>query len=172
MAGLGHLAKRFFGSLLPLGPRRADAAWALEHLTPGEQALWARMSKVDRRHAAGVARRASATLADQATREVVADALLHDVGKVESRLGTFARVAATVVAAAAGRERAEAWAGGRGVQRRIAVYLRHPELGAELLRGAGSDPVTVAWAAEHHLPEVRWTLPRNVATALKAADDD
>ncbi|MCU1379593.1 MAG: hypothetical protein JWN29_2576, partial [Acidimicrobiales bacterium] len=44
--------------------------------------------------------------------------------------------------------------------------------GAELLAEAGSDPLTVAWAAEHHMPSSRWTVPGQVATALAGADDD
>jgi hypothetical protein len=54
----------------------------------------------------------------------------------------------------------------------VGLYLRHPELGAEMLELAGSDPLTVTWAREHHLPRDRWTLPAPVADALKAADDD
>jgi hypothetical protein len=172
VASLGHLASRFFGSLLPVGPRPPDAVWAVGHLNEGERAIWARMSRADRRHAAGVARRGSAALGDRATTEVVAAALLHDCGKVVSGLGTPARVVATVAAAAWGREQAEVWADGRGVQRRIGLYLRHPQLGADLLEAAGSHPLTVAWAGEHHLPEVRWTVPEEVGRALKAADDD
>ena len=172
MASLGHLASRFFGSLLPIGPRPPDADWALGHLNGGERAIWARMSRADRRHAAGVARRVSVALGDLATTEVVAAALLHDCGKVVSGLGTPARVVATVAAAVRGREKAEAWAEGRGVPRRVGLYLRHPQLGADLLTAAGSHPLTAMWAGEHHRPEAVWTVPLEVGRALKAADDD
>jgi hypothetical protein len=158
-----HLTRRFFGSLRRGGPGAADEAWARAQLLPGEQALWARMSGADRRHAAGVARKVVADLGPDATRPVVAAALLHDSGKVVSGLATFARVGATVVGAVAGRDRP----GGR-----VGLYLRHPQLGAELLAEAGSDPLTVAWAAEHHLPPTRWTLPGPLAAALAGADDD
>ena len=47
-----------------------------------------------------------------------------------------------------------------------------PELGADLLGMAGSAPLTVAWAAEHHLPADQWTVPVHIGEALKAADDD
>lgn len=114
------------------------------------------MSDADRRHAVGVA----VQLADQ-PRAVLAAALLHDVGKIESRLGTFARVGATVLGMAS-----RDWGG------RVGAYLRHDELGAALLEGAGSDPLTVAWAREHHLPEERWTVPLDVGRALQAADGD
>ena len=172
MASLGHLASRFFGSLLPIGPRPPDAEWAVGHLNEGERAIWARMSRADRRHAAGVARRASGALGGRATTEVVAAALLHDCGKVVAGLGTPARVVATVAAGVWSREKAETWSGSRGVRRRIGLYLRHPQIGADLLEAAGSHPLTAAWAAEHHRPEARWTVPLETGRALKAADDD
>jgi len=131
-----------------------DEAWVRTILVPGEVALWERMPSADRRHAVGVARSVPAELAPAA--------LLHDVGKVVSGFGTFGRVGATLLGFA-GRDR---WRG------RVGDYLRHPDLGAELLAGAGSDPLTVAWAREHHLPRQRWTVPVEAGDLLKAADDD
>src|SRR5205823_71921 len=135
---------------------------AARHLLAGERELWASLSGADRRHAVGVARATVAALGPAAGREIVAAALLHDVGKVESGLGTFARVAATLVAKVAGRDRM----GGR-----VGAYLHHDVIGASLLGDAGSDALTVTWAAEHHLPPSRWTLDPVVAHALEAADD-
>jgi hypothetical protein len=126
-------------------------------LSAGERALWERMSGADRRHAVGVARAVPPELA--------AAALLHDVGKVNAGLGTFARVAATLVGLVA-RERVVQ---GKG---RVARYLRHDAIGADLLAAAGAAPLTVAWAREHHLPSDRWTVPPDAGAALKAADDD
>jgi putative nucleotidyltransferase with HDIG domain len=119
------------------------------------------MSGPDRRHAVGVARALGAI--DEPW--VVAAALLHDVGKVDSQLSTFARVPATLAGMAA-RDRVASGGG------RVARYLRHDVIGAELLDAAGSHPLTVAWAREHHLPPERWTVPRPIGDALKAADDD
>ena len=98
-------------------------------------------------------------------RAVLAAALLHDIGKVDSGMGTPARVVATIVAMVGG-QRARSGAG------RIGRYLRHPVIGSDLLLGAGSEPVTVAWAAEHHLSERQWTVDPVIARALHAADDD
>lgn len=114
------------------------------------------MSNADRRHAVGVARQ----VGDQ-PRAVLAAALLHDVGKVESGLGTFTRVGATVLGMGSRQ-----WGG------RLGAYLRHDELGAALLERVASDPLTIAWAREHHLPEARWTVPLDIGRALMAADDD
>jgi putative nucleotidyltransferase with HDIG domain len=160
---LAHLARRFVGSLRPGGPSPDDAAWVGDQLLPGELALWQAMPGPDRRHSAGVARRVESALGDEATRPVLAAALLHDVGKTTSGLRTPGRVVATVVGATVGRDRAPG---------RIGRYLHHDEDGAELLEQAGSDPLTVAWAREHHLSESGWSVPRDIGEALRAADDD
>jgi hypothetical protein len=163
MSGWGHLARRFFGSFARGGPSPADAAWVSSWLNDGEIALWSRLSDADRRHAVGVARRTLEMLGATTERAVVAAALLHDVGKVESGFGPFRRAAATLIGKALGRTRT------RG---RTGAYLRHDELGAALLRDAGSAPLAVAWAAEHHRPPEQWSVPPAIGRALKDADDD
>ncbi len=161
-----HLARRFVGSLSRRPPAPADEAWVRARLLPGERELWARLGPADRRHAIGVARRVVDGLGPAAERPVVAAALLHDVGKLDAGLGTFGRVGATLWALVRGRAGAAAGEG------RVGRYLRHDVIGAELLKAAGSDPLTVAWAAQHHLPPARWTVPVAVGATLKAADDD
>lgn len=167
-----HLVKRFFGSVPPIGPSKDDRAWAREQLLPEEQEIWNRMSKQDRRHAAGVARRVERALGSEATRPILAAALLHDCGKVVSGLGTYGRVIATLSVKMAGRDMAVAWSETRGFTRRVGLYVEHPRLGADLLGIAGSAPLTVAWAAEHHLPPEDWTVPAEIGQVLKDADDD
>ncbi len=172
MSGAGHLVKRFFGSLVPFGEPKADRAWIQESLLPEEQEIWRRMSRADRRHAAGVARRVERALGHEATRPVIAAALLHDCGKSVAHLSTVGRVIATLSAKIAGHDMAPAWSETRGFTRRVGLYLEHPRLGADLLGMAGSAPLTVAWAAEHHLPPEDWTVPATIGRALKDADDD
>jgi hypothetical protein len=167
-----HLVRRFFGSLRPGGASRTDEAWVSEILQPGELELWRRMSNPDRRHAAGVARRVERALVAEATPPVLAAALLHDVGKVAAGLGTYGRVIATLAGMAAGTSMAASWERRRGFTRKVGLYLRHAELGADMLTMAGSDPLTITWAREHHGPAERWSVPERIATALKAADDD
>jgi HD domain len=154
-----HLAKRFFGSLSRAEPLLEDSAWAEAHLLAGEVVLWRRMSAADRRHAVGVASETGRLLQREATRPVLAAALLHDMGKIDSDLGTCARALATIVNVRSGDSR-------------FARYRRHDQIGAQLLADAGSDPLTVAWAREHHLDPSRWTVSRKIADALKQADDD
>jgi hypothetical protein len=194
-----HLATRFFGALSPAGPVQVDDDWARGQLLPGERDLWLRMSGPDRRHAVGVARDTASLLGEETPRrDITAAALLHDVGKVESSFGTFSRVGITLAAMASGRRRLVDWAGegGRGergeqgerderghpdqpgpdrppgLRARVSLYLTHDRVGADLLRAAGSDELTVAWAREHHQPADTWTVDRRVAQALKDADGD
>jgi len=169
---LWHLVRRFVGSLWPWGPSRADEAWAATCLVPGEVGLWRRMSAADRRHAVGVARRTERELGPRATRPVLAAALLHDVGKVSAGFGPVRRSVATVAAMAWGHEAAVRWRERPGLVGRAGRYLCHDEIGSGMLDLAGSDGLTVAWAREHHLPADRWTVPADIATALKLADDD
>ena len=174
-----HLAGRFLGSLSPAGPAPGDDAWAIEHLLPGEQELWARMSGPDRRHAVGVARQAIRILDDgraPAGREVVAAALLHDVGKVESDLGTLARAGVTAAGLVVGRTRLVAPSENGGhlgsLRSRARLYLTHDRIGGALIREVGGHPLTASWAEEHHRHPDAWTLDRRVALALKTADGD
>jgi hypothetical protein len=167
-----HLARRFFGSLRPGGPSTADDAWACSNLLPSEIELWRRMPNADRRHAVGVAQEVERALGDEATRPVLAAALLHDVGKIESGLGVYGRVVATLCGLVAGREAAKDWTRRRGFTRRVGLYLMHPDLGGDLLGMAGSDPLTETWARQHHRSPDSWTIDRHVGATLKAADDD
>ncbi len=114
-------------------------------MSTAEAHLWARMAVADRRHSVEVARRFNERRPD-ATRAEMAGALLHDVGKLQSGLGTLGRVAATVVGPRTTRFR---------------EYHDHEAIGAALAGAAGADPATVA-LIEDHGP---------AAPDLRAADD-
>ena len=172
MAGSWHLIMRFIGSLRPGGPSGDDVAWVRSVLSESEFRLWERMYGPDRRHSVAIGRQVADRLGEQASTPVLAAALLHDVGKVDADLGTWGRVIATLSALVAGRDTAEVWARRTGFTRRIGLYLLHPRLGGDMLEMAGSDPLTVAWAREHHLPESEWTVERSIAQVLHEVDDD
>lgn len=140
-----HLGRRFVTSLSPFPPDSTDTAWVAGWLRATELELWSTLSNADRRHSIEVARRFARRRPD-ATAPEMAGALLHDVGKVEADLGTFARVAATIV-------------GPHG--RRFRLYHDHEAIGARLAEAAGADPVTVG-LIEGHGP---------AASDLHAADD-
>jgi hypothetical protein len=122
-----HLAARFFTSLSSKPPPTGEDEWAESQLLAGEVELWRQMSNQDRRHSAKVGRRFIAAR-PEATRAEAAGALLHDVGKIECGLGTWARVLASII-------------GGR--TERMRIYHDHERIGSELAERAGSDPATV-----------------------------
>ena len=145
MTGVRHLARRWAGSLSTKEPRADDLAWARSFLADGEWDAWQAMTVQDRRHSLVVARR-FVSLRPGASTSEVAGALLHDVGKQQSHLGTFGRVVATLV-------------GRRG--ERFRAYHDHEALGAAMLAVLGSDPATV-----------ELVLGRGpAADALRRADD-
>ncbi|MFA5882318.1 MAG: hypothetical protein WDA60_00525 [Acidimicrobiia bacterium] len=172
-----HLAHRFFGALSPARPRTEDVAWVASALNDHELTVWNRMPRHDRRHSIAVARRVEATLAGTAYAgdpRWLEAALLHDVGKLDSGLGVFGRVAATLAGAAAGHGMADAWSEKRGITRRFGLYLRHPELGASRIRICEGSREAAMWAEAHQDPDRydRTGIPPVVVDALAAADDD
>ncbi|MEK9527178.1 MAG: hypothetical protein VWZ83_12310, partial [Acidimicrobiaceae bacterium] len=89
MGGTWHLTRRFIGSLRPGGPPESDRAWVEDVLSEAEYALWARQYGPDRRHTVQVANEVERRLGGDATRPVLAAALLHDIGKIDAGLGTW-----------------------------------------------------------------------------------
>ena len=177
MARQTHLARRFFGALWPGRPDPTDTAWVATVLTEQELTVWQRMPNHDRRHSIQVARDVEAQLANT---KYASDprwaeaALLHDVGKLDSGLGVFGRVLATLAGAAAGHDMADPWSEKRGITRKFGLYLRHPELGASRIRMCDGSREAALWAEAHQDPD-RWPstgLPDVVIEALATADDD
>ena len=172
-----HLTRRFVGTLSPRAPRVDDLEW-VDGLLGADLAMqWRRMPHHDQRHAVGVARGVQSQLAGTPyadDRRWLIAALTHDLGKLDSRLSVPGRVAATLSAAVAGRDVADPWSRRSGFTRRVGLYLRHPELGADRIRLAGGPEEAAAWAAAHHTP-AEWAstgIPGPVVAALVAADDD
>jgi hypothetical protein len=142
---LAHLARRFAASMSKAPPSAADEAWAMTFMTTAEAHLWSRMMVQDRRHSIEVARR-FLERRPEATREEMAGALLHDVGKLQAGLHTFGRVVATLVGPRTARFR---------------EYRDHEAIGAGMVAAIGADPVTVALVAGEG----------PAAADLRAADD-
>lgn len=170
MATWRHLARRFVATLRARALAADEQAWVGAVLTDAEQALFDALSRPDQRHALVVARHVAATRPDdQIARRA---ALLHDIGKLDAALSTMGRVIATVADKLTGHTMAEAWSATRGFTRRVGLYLRHDEIGADRLRLAGSPELVVCWAREHHRPPSAWTIDATLGELLKAADDD
>jgi hypothetical protein len=174
---LAHLSGRFVRALWPGRPRESDVAWVETVLPPATFAHWKLQPSHDCRHTIRVAREVQSRLAGTPyadDRRWLAAALLHDIGKLDARLGVYGRVVATVSGAASNGNLAEAWSHKRGFTGRVGLYLRHPELGADRIRLADGPEEAAQWAAAHHTPASWDTLPipDPVVDALAAADDD
>jgi len=171
-----HLSERFVRALWGGAPRPEDVAWVQSVLSPRAYAQWEQQPRHDRRHTIRVARHVQTQLAgtdDADDPRFLAAALLHDIGKLDANLGVYGRVVATVSGAAAPGI-ADAWSERSGFTRRVGLYLRHPEIGADRIRLAGGPEVAAQWAAAHHDASVwdRLDIPAPVIAALAAADKD
>lgn len=156
---IGHLARRWVGSLSWSAPPEEDLGWVAGVLTSAEARLWGRQRPEDLRHTVSVARR-FARLRPDASRDELAGALLHDVGKTRAGLGSTARVAATVIDRVVGLERLPALGrlpGGAALR----CYLEHERVGGAMLRELGVAEATCE-LVEGRGPAV---------AALRAADD-
>lgn len=126
-----HLFERFCGAISRAQPSPADRGEVESVLLGEEFDLWQKMPAMDQRHSIVVMRRFR-VLRPNATLPEIRAALLHDVGKIESNLGVFGRVIATVV-------------GPRG--RRFAKYHDHEQIGSQMLRKINSELVTILLVA-------------------------
>jgi hypothetical protein len=135
---LRHLTKRWWLSLTSRGPDAKQNAWAESFLTEPERELWLQMGVQDRSHAVLVAERFMAARPGATRPEMVA-ALLHDVGKVNSQLGTWSRVGATIVPLRVLPQRA----GLGGLRRRWESYHNHEQIGIQMLESIGADCATI-----------------------------
>ncbi len=176
IAPRSHFVGRFIRSLLPQHVSADDRAWVASMLQPQEQLLWGKLSAHDMVESLGVAHRAAAQIDanDSEYGDVIAAALLHDVGKLDAHFGTYGRVAATLAGALAGHEMAESWRHSSGRTRRVGLYLQHAELGADRIAIAGGRTAAVEWARAHHDPS-RWAsvpLSRRHCQVLATADGE
>lgn len=157
----GHLVRRFLWSLRPGGPAEASTQWAHSVLSASERTLFDAMPAYDRRHAIGVGRLAAKVTGDH----IVARAgMLHDVGKIECRLGPCGRAAATLFRRAlpvTADRLSRSWFGRvkattdgrlrpRTVLERFSAYWMHPWTGRMMLERCGAHPAVSAWAEQHH----------------------
>lgn len=151
---LGHLVRRFFGTILaqPLSP--AEQRLVADRLgTAAARLFWAQ-SAADQRHAFETMRRVAIHTTDAV---VLRTALLHDVGKAHTTLGAVGRSLATVLDAV-----------GAPLLPAMAAYRDHGRLGAEALARIGADPLTIDFARRHPDPDPGAQSPAAWAVLLEA----
>jgi hypothetical protein len=179
-----HLVVRFIRSIRPGDPSARSSVWAQALLSPEEWSLFSEQAGFDRRHAIGVAR-VVLELTDNPL--AARAALLHDIGKVDCRLGPVGRSAATLwrmLFPHLSERWSRAWwvesseGPGRRTPRRVAerfaCYWMHPWAGSDMLAQVGAHPDVAAWAIAHHHWFIAEDLPFawEEALALWYADGD
>jgi hypothetical protein len=129
---------------------------AMRVLTPEAQALFRRQATADQRHALAVyhvLRRAGHT-----NRQLLAAALLHDVGKAAARLPAWQRALIVLLDRFAprllaclsrGELEGHALSLPKGWRHPFVAHARHAEVGARWAREAGCSPLTVALIRRH-----------------------
>lgn len=167
-----HLAKRWALSLSSKPPLETEMRWVQLQLSPLEYDLWSQMTNQDKRHTISVAHKLQDLLGSDPPSYAIAAALLHDIGKIRSNLGTNSRVLATLTAAMLGREKVIRWKKGSRFLARIGLYIDHGEVGSELLSTIGSSALTILWTKQHHDPQQQWQIKDKWAIVLKHCDGD
>ncbi|MCC7129426.1 MAG: hypothetical protein B6D39_01185 [Anaerolineae bacterium UTCFX2] len=143
---------RQFWSALTAAPSEPEAQHLEEVLSPSLMALFRQQPPAEQRHSLKVYARLVAQ--GENSPELLAAALLHDVGKSRSPLCAWERALVVLVQAAA-PDLARRWGSGaqhdaaRGWRRSFVVAAQHPAWGAEMARAAGAAPLTVNLILRH-----------------------
>jgi len=149
--------------------RPPDAGETLaRHLSPALTALFHRMAASEQAHALAVLAQLQARGCTDP--DLLAAALLHDVGKVRLPLSTLDRVL-IVLAKRFMPQAAARWgqADGRGFKRPFVTAARHAAWGAELAQAAGASARTCSWIRKH---QDEPAAGDDMLRALQEADDD
>jgi len=169
MTRTGYRASQFVQALFAQ-PAADDARLAAEHLPLALQPLFHTLSQAEQSHSVAVLR----SLLQQGQRDpdLLAAALLHDVGKTRAPLRLFDRVLVVLVQRFAPAV-ADVWSEGapHGWSRPFVVAAKHADWGGNILEQAGASPHLVAMVRRHHAPQpTRGTEADRLLAALQAAD--
>jgi hypothetical protein len=141
---------RFRQGLRALGAwfHPADDGLARQHLSPALFALFEQMRRSERQHSLRVLNDLIASGHDQP--DLLAAALLHDVGKICAPFSLPEKVIVVLVKAASpglvlrwGTGSAQGW------RRPFAVSVQHPAWGAQMVAEAGGSPLTAELIRRH-----------------------
>ncbi len=151
--------------------RPVDMETARCHLAPPLMSLFLQMRRSEQQHSLAVLRTLHA--AGHVEPDLMAAALLHDVGKSRAPFHLWDRVLVVLVKAACPRCAAR-WGKGPpvGWRRPFAVAVQHAEWGAEMLRAAGAPARVVQLVARHdRFRGAPTNETERLVAALRAADE-
>jgi hypothetical protein len=171
IARLFYRSRQFWRALRAPGGHITSEALS-PYLSPAQQTLFHRMQPAEQAHAFQVLDHLKASGFDNP--DLLAAALLHDVGKVLYPLSLFDRV--VIVLGRRFFPRAvRRWEEGtpRGLRRPFVVAARHAEWGADLATQAGASSLTVELVRRHQAsPADQAGSPiEHLLAALQAADE-
>ena len=169
---LTYRSRQFWNALLSPGKRVPSEA-LLPHLNTSQLIHFRRMQPSEQVHSYQIFKRLQT--AGQDTPDLLAAALLHDVGKILVPLSIFDRVV-IVLGKRLFRKAAQRWAEGtpRGWRRPFVVAEQHAGWGADLANQAGATGLTVELIRRHQDSPIRdpVTHTEQLLAALQAADDE
>lgn len=145
-----YRAGQFFKAL-HTHPSASQLEQAKTVLKPALLALFLQMQPAEQAHSLAVYEQLIAN--GEKNSDLLAAALLHDVGKIRAPLRIWERVI-IVIAYYLLPDRIAAWGKGRpvGWKRTFVVAEQHPAWGAEMAAKAGAPPMTVEIIRRHHQP--------------------
>lgn len=153
-------------------PTRPGIERARQVLSPPLMALFEAQQASQQAHCLRILEMLQASGAEHP--DLLAAALLHDIGKNRYSLRVWERVLIVLVQALL-PGRMQAWGQGEaaGWRRAFVVAARHPAWGAEMAQAAGCTPLTMALIRRHQetLPEPPLTLEDQLLLKLQQYDD-
>ncbi|MBN1145768.1 MAG: HD domain-containing protein [Anaerolineales bacterium] len=143
-----------FWRALTITPSPEELSQARQLLSPNLLALFLRLQASEQAHSLSVFRRLREH--HETNPDLLAAALLHDVGKSRFPLRLWERVE-IVLGRKLCPERAKRWgqAEARGWRRPFVIAEQHAAWGAEMAAGAGASAMTVALIGRHQEPRGR-----------------
>lgn len=152
-------------------PRPEEMAEALACLTSAEQELFLQLPVADQSHSLRVWSTLARTGLQDA--DLLAAALLHDIGKLRYPLPLWERVIIVLA-----RKLFPGWVervgsgSANGWRKAFAVSVQHPQWGSDMLAAVGSKPKTIEIVRWHQGPIESAETTRQQILALQAADDE
>jgi hypothetical protein len=141
-------------------------------LSPAQSELFCRFQKTDQWHAYRVLQTLVAS--GQSQPDLLAAALLHDIGKTRVNLSVWDRILIVVIDRIM-PEQSNRWGQGdvQSWKRPFVVRQNHAQWGADLARAAGSSTLTIDLIRRHQdpLPDEAATADNDLLRLLQRADD-
>jgi len=169
----GAYRARQFWLALWARPRPEQLEFARQNLTSAQFELFQQLQPSEIVHAISVCRQLKVRGHDHP--DLLAAALLHDIGKVKHPLRLWERVA-VVLGDKFFPRLAARWSAGapKGLRRPFVIAAKHPAWGAEMARDVGASPLTIAMIRHHQDadPGELGSKERSFLSALQAVDNN